>query len=415
MTRQPILSFLLAGALATPALAQNTTLVVQPGAPVLDGVVSAGEWASSPLVTARGVTLNAMADGDYLYVAASWADATEDASHSRYNFNGTGWSKAGDEDRIAFVFDMGQTGADGANCQAFCHFPIMSTNGGMVDVWQWRASRSNPMGIADDTHWNATGQIHDDGVTAVLLNAQDEITGLPGFMASVDPGAIANFLVENADVLAAFDPYGVQAGKKIEEAVAFNAGATFAANDKIPGHVLRIPSGSVADVKAAGAFGNGVWTVEFKRPYAGGAQDFTVVPGASVQFAHELFDNQGSNHALDATAVDPTLYTMDFSAIVGVSVEPVSDALPRRTALGQNYPNPFTGATSIEVEIAEPAFTRLDVLDLHGRVVRTLLQESLAPGPYRIPFDSRDLASGSYFYRLTNGAYSETRAMVLVR
>ncbi len=415
MIKNSILSFLAAGALVAPAIAQNTTLVVQPGAPVLDGVVTAGEWASSPLVTARGVTLNAMADGDYLYVAASWADATENAAYSPLTFNGTGWSRNGDEDRIAFVFDMGQTGSDGANCQAFCHFPIMSTNGGTVDVWQWRASRSNPMGIADDTHWNPTGQIHDDGVTAVLLNAQDDVTGLPGFMASVDPGAIANFLVENADALAAFDPYGVQADKKVEEAVAFNAGATFAVNDKIPGTVLRVPSGSVADVNAAGAYAGGVWTVEFKRPYAGGAQDFTVVPGTSVQFVHELFDNQGSNHALDATPVDPTLYTMDFSAIVGVSVEPVSDALPRRSVLGQNYPNPFAGTTSIDVEIAVPAFTRVDVLDLHGRVVRTLLQQDLAAGQYNIPFDSRDLASGSYFYRLTSGAFSETRAMVLVR
>jgi Secretion system C-terminal sorting domain len=134
-----------------------------------------------------------------------------------------------------------------------------------------------------------------------------------------------------------------------------------------------------------------------------------------VQFTHELFNNQGSNHAVDATPVDPTLYTLDFSAIVGVSVEPVSDAFPRRPALGQNYPNPFTGTTSIELDIAVPAFTRLEVMDLHGRVVRTLLQENLAAGQYRIPFESRDLASGSYFYRLTSGAYSETRPMVLVR
>ncbi|MEZ4699058.1 MAG: ethylbenzene dehydrogenase-related protein [Rhodothermales bacterium] len=408
-------SLFVAGALAAPAFAQNTTLVVQPGAPVLDGVVSEGEWTSTPLVTARGVTLNAMADGEFLYVAASWADETENARHNLLSYTGTRWTKAEDEDRIAFLFDMGQTGSDGANCQAFCHFPGMNTNGGTVDVWQWRAARSNPMGYAVDTHWDETGQFSDDGVTAALLNDLNQDTRLPGFMATADPGAIAAFLVENAEALAGFDPYDTLGEPKVEEAVAFDAAATFSMNDQIPGNVLRVPSGDVADVRAAGKYDNGVWTVEFKRAFAGSDKDFQVVPGASVEFMHELFDNQGGDHAIDATLVDPTIYTMDFSMISGVAIEPVTDLLPRRTALHQNYPNPFNGATEIEIDIASPDRARLDVLDIHGRVVRTLLNESVAPGHYRIPFDSQHLASGMYFYRLTTGATSETRHMVLVR
>ena len=45
-------------------------------------------------------------------------------------------------------------GVDGANCQAMCHFPEMKTNDGVVDVWHWKAARSNPMGISEDKFWD---------------------------------------------------------------------------------------------------------------------------------------------------------------------------------------------------------------------------------------------------------------------
>jgi hypothetical protein len=410
-----LIPILLVVLVALPARGQNTTLVVEPGTPVLDGVVSAGEWTSTPLVTTRGVTFHAMADGDFFYLAASWADETQNDRHSQVTFNGTRWTKSEDEDRIAILFDMGQTGSDGANCQAFCHFPGMNTNGGTVDVWQWRAARSNPMGVAQDTHWDETSQLDDDGVTATLLNDLDAVTRQPAFMATSDPGAIADFLVENADALTAFDPYGTLAGRVVEEAVAFNTAATFAMNDRIPGHVLRIPSGGVADVKAAGRYENGTWTVEFQRPYAGNEQDFEVVPGTSVQFVHELFDNQGGDHAVDATPVDPTLYTLDLSNIVRVAVEPVSDAVPRQTVLLPNYPNPFQTATALEFNLAAPETVTLEVTDLHGRVVRALVNQSLLPGSYRLPFAAGDLPSGLYFFRLSAGSFSQARPMILVK
>ena len=152
--RCPLLSIVFMALFSfTPAFAQ-TTLVVEPGEPVLDGVISPGEWTSASLVTTRGVTLQAMADGEFLYLAASWADETESIAANRITYDGSQWSQSGNEDRIAFLFDMGQTGADGVNCQAFCHFPGMSTNGGIVDVWNWQAARSNPMGYSEDTYWD---------------------------------------------------------------------------------------------------------------------------------------------------------------------------------------------------------------------------------------------------------------------
>lgn len=409
----PSLLTLLLALCCTPAAIAQTSLVVQPGTPTLDGVISAGEWTSSTLVTARGVSLQAMADGTNLYLAASWSDDTRDAASNILTFDGSQWSASNDEDRIAFLFDMGETGNDGANCQAFCHFPTMSTNGGTVDVWNWKAAQTNPMGYSEDTYWDATGQKVDAGVTAVLVNSLDG-QGLPGFMASSDPGSIAAYLVENMDAMDAFDPYNVLSSDA-EEAVAFNSGASFSTDETISGYVYRVPSGDVADVRAAGKYENGTWTVEFSRGYEGGDHDFTVVPGESVKFVHEVFDNQGASHALDSTPIDGVSYTLDFSDIVSVAVEPVEAALPAGYTLSQNYPNPFNPETTIEFNVPKTSDVTLRISNLLGQVVATPIQQKIAPGTYRFTFEAANLPSGTYIYTLSTGETSISRQMSLLK
>lgn len=391
----------------------QSTIVVEEGAPTLDGVASEGEWPAA-LVTQRGVSLSALADGSFLYILASWEDDDEDILKNRMVYNGSRWAKAEDEDRIAFLFDMGQTGNDGANCQAFCHFPSMNTNGGVVDVWQWKAASTNPMGYSEDTYWDAVGQQIDEGVTASLLN---DLTAsqLPTFMAATDPGAMADFLAENADALNAFDPYGTQDAHTVAEAVDYDDSATFTTDAQVPGYLLRVPSGDVADVQTAGKYSDGKWTVEFKRKYDGGDHDFTVVPGASVKFMHETFDNQGGDHAIDATPIDTTIYTLDFSNITLTSVDPISSTLPASFSVQQNYPNPFNPSTMIEFNIPQQSFVNLKVVNLLGQEVSTLVNEDVMPGQYRIDFNASNLPSGVYFYTLTTESFSQTRQMTLLR
>lgn len=104
----------------------------------------------------------------------------------------------------------------------------------------------------------------------------------------------------------------------------------------------------------------------------------------------------------------------------GVPVEDVPDAA---TALGANYPNPFNPVTTIPFEIApaqDGATVRLEVLDLRGRVVRTLVTGSHEAGPHQAVFDGldttgRSLPSGSYLARLRVGATETSRMMTLVK
>ncbi len=394
--------------------AAQTVLTVQQGKPTLDGVISPGEWTSSSLTTTRGVTLWAMADGDSLYLAASWQDATENNAPNRLTYSGSQWSKAEDEDRIAFLFDMGQTGADGVNCQAFCHFPGMSTNGGTVDVWNWQAGRSNPMGYSEDSYWDAAGQHVDAGVSAVLVNQLDA-GNLPTFMATTDPGAIKKFLAENTAAMDAFDPFNTLPAQSVEEAVSFNSAASFNANDYIAGYVHRIPTGDIADVRSAGKFNNGVWTVEFSRSFEGGEHDFTVEPGGLVSFAHEVFDNQGSNHAIDSTPIDATSYTLDFSLITATDIERVDESTPVSFGLAQNFPNPFSTSTTIGFQIQWPGVVQLQIINVLGEVVKTLSNEHLQTGVYKMKVDFDNLPSGIYYYRLSTDHFSQTRQMTFLK
>ncbi len=93
---------------------------------------------------------------------------------------------------------------------------------------------------------------------------------------------------------------------------------------------------------------------------------------------------------------------------------------PRDFALEQNIPNPFNPSTSIDFSLESASHVRLDVFNLLGQNVRTLMDGALQAGHYRATFDAEDhagrpLPSGLYFYRLDTGTDRQTRKMMLLR
>jgi hypothetical protein len=86
----------------------------------------------------------------------------------------------------------------------------------------------------------------------------------------------------------------------------------------------------------------------------------------------------------------------------------------------QNYPNPFNPTTNIEFRIQRSDFVTIKIYDIKGGEVNTLLNNQLNPGRYQVVWDGRNtlgniVSSGIYFYQLTSGSNSDTKAMHFIR
>lgn len=91
------------------------------------------------------------------------------------------------------------------------------------------------------------------------------------------------------------------------------------------------------------------------------------------------------------------------------------DTSPFAFRLLQNRPNPFNPATLIPFTLLRPGHITLNVYDILGRTVATLVDEDCSAGEYTVRFDSAGCASGVYIYRLRVGSEEETRKMTLVQ
>lgn len=89
--------------------------------------------------------------------------------------------------------------------------------------------------------------------------------------------------------------------------------------------------------------------------------------------------------------------------------------LPVEHRLFQNYPNPFNLSTVISYQLSVVSSVTLDVYDVLGRRLRTLVDEEKPAGMYTVQFDASGLTSGVYYYRLGTGSFSHTRILVVLK
>ena len=113
-------------------------------------------------------------------------------------------------------------------------------------------------------------------------------------------------------------------------------------------------------------------------------------------FGIEVWEQWDRSEIFEETWVDPASAT---------AVEEAPGARPAEFSLSQNTPNPFNAATTISFSLPQDAHVALELYNVAGQKVRTLLRGEVASGQTRLTWDGKDdvgqaVAGGVYFYRL---------------
>jgi photosystem II stability/assembly factor-like uncharacterized protein len=137
------------------------------------------------------------------------------------------------------------------------------------------------------------------------------------------------------------------------------------------------------------------WSIEAAYPFAG-------------SITHVSFVDTSSGWAV-TTNGEVLRYGPDTSTRI------VPPPIPAAFALDQNYPNPFNGGTIIAYHLPSSGEVTMEVFDILGRRVETLVRGTMSAGDHVALFSGAGLASGVYLYRLTTPTSTATKKMILLR
>jgi hypothetical protein len=103
-----------------------------------------------------------------------------------------------------------------------------------------------------------------------------------------------------------------------------------------------------------------------------------------------------------------------------LSVNEIAGAVPTEFKLDQNYPNPFNPSTVIRFALPSEGHVKLEVFDMTGALVKTIIDEGLRAGNMEVTWDGTNtggskVASGIYLYRLQSGGFVSTKKMVMLK
>jgi hypothetical protein len=147
-----------------------------------------------------------------------------------------------------------------------------------------------------------------------------------------------------------------------------------------------------------------VWTAQRKA---------IVVSGNEIYIVGVLLSAAGGINGDEIPSYGIAHWT---ETVVGIDDRPA----PSISSLDQNFPNPFNPVTTIRFQLEESSRVRLDIFDVRGALVRTLVDGARPAGGNLVTWDGKNdsgqtVSSGVYFYRLTADDFSHTKKMVLLK
>lgn len=249
------------------------------------------------------VTLRALHTDDELFVLAQWKDPTEDRRYSPWKKTRDGWehlkTNAKDEcvyyeDKFALAFPIESDWRfEQVGCALYCHAGGGNSYGGkqsdrMVDVWHWKATRTDPSGQADDKYW-------------FKPESEDKISGR--FGDPKDGGGYKTNQADDAERPACLpaDPAKQNGGAILgEDAIDYTEAMASAIEPGtiVPGMISSPFEGDRGDVKCESVHRNGEWALYYRRKLVTGSEyDVQFRSGESHAFACAAFDHASKRHA----------------------------------------------------------------------------------------------------------------------
>jgi hypothetical protein len=114
------------------------------------------------------------------------------------------------------------------------------------------------------------------------------------------------------------------------------------------------------------------------------------------------------------------LYWKDSISISIQTLNAEENNIPKYFSLGNAYPNPFNPNTTIQYGLSSMEFVTIEIYDLMGRKIKSLVNEKLDPGIYSYNWDATDnmnqpVSGGMYFYQMQAGDFKETKKIILIK
>ena len=126
-----------------------------------------------------------------------------------------------------------------------------------------------------------------------------------------------------------------------------------------------------------------------------------------------LTDLTGHGHT--GTSVK-TKWVPGFSDSTLLEIKQVSwNGGEQRFELGSNYPNPFNPKTQISYQLPVVSDVELNIYNILGQKVATLISERQAAGSYDVEWDASGFSSGTYIYRIEAGVFQDVKKMILIK
>jgi hypothetical protein len=162
---------------------------------------------------------------------------------------------------------------------------------------------------------------------------------------------------------------------------------------------------------------------------AGNMESYEPQPYAAYRIDKDIFF--GENHEIFSAAVDTMNHLLFITEFVRERdgnlvihmfetnyIETSIDKDAKTSAkfqLKQNYPNPFNPTTTIEFSIENDNFINLEVYDINGNKIKSLINKRLNKGFHKMTFEGHSLSSGLYFYKLTVNNSIQTKKCLLIK